>query len=318
MQGKLTVMSHSGDDLSMAMEYIRQEIKSAMKNGAFLDSQGRGEASGLASVTQVSYLGNSKEEVLALTAKDDEVGDDEITEDDNSPTTTEDNNSPVTTEDNNSPVTTEDNNSPAVAEDDNSPPIAEDDNTPAVSGGIKNVASVQNEDQDNDRLAPIAIGSVVGAACLMLLGILFVKRRKNRRKNQASQKAIAPVEEDDDNDTFGGATIVSEEGSIEQTLAGGTAPPDVNEVRAQALAAERQYAMEKGLGTIPEDATYYSDMRSMELVPADASHLGTCHSSIDVQPCQSPNCQQCREDGVVFLPRDWQPETDDSTENAVA
>mmetsp|Transcript_29439 Transcript_29439/g.53252 ORF Transcript_29439/g.53252 Transcript_29439/m.53252 type:complete len:425 (+) Transcript_29439:69-1343(+) len=309
MQGKLTVMSHSDDDLSMAMEYIRQEIKSAMENGAFLDSQGRGEASGLASVTQVSYLGNSKEEVLALTAKDDEVGDDEITEDGNSPTTTEDSNSPVTTEDN---------NSPAVAEDDNSPPIAEDDNSPAVSGGIKNVASVQNEDEDNDRLAPIAIGSVVGAACLMLLGILFVKRRKNRRKNQSSQKAIAPLEEDDDDHTFGSATIVSKEGSIEQTLAGGMAPPDENEVRAQALAAERQYAMEKGLGTIPEDATYYSDTRSMELVPADASHLGTCHSSIDVQPCQSQNCQQCREDGVVFIPRDWEPETDDSTEKAVA
>lgn len=273
-------MSHSGDDVSMAVEYIRQEIKSAMETGAFLGSQGRGESNGLASITQVSYLGNSKEEVLAaMSAKDDEVVKDDI---------------------------------------------AEDDYSPTVSDGIKNVASVQNRDQDNDRAAPIAIGSVVGAACLMLLGILLVKRRRNRRKNQSIENAIAPIQENSDDDMFGVATIVSEEDSNEQTLAGGMAPPDENEIRAQALAAERQYAMEKGLGTIPEDATYYSDMRSLELIPADSSHLGTCHSSIDVQPCQSPNCKQCQEDGVVFIPRDWQPDMssssqseENSTENAI-
>lgn len=281
-------MSRSENDVSMAADYLRQEIKSAMETNVFM-SGGRGE-SGLASITGVTYLGNSLDEVLSYddgeTKNDKEVADEEVATAD-------------------------------VEEEEYVPPT--------VSEGIKNVAAIQNRDQGNEHMASIAIGSVVGAACIMLLGILLVKRRKHRRQSQM-EKAVVPLEDmEDDDDTFGGATIISQEEEEDFENSMGIAPPDETELRAQALAAEREYAMEKGLGTIPEDETYYSDMRSLELVSADASHLGTCHSSIDVQPCQSPNCKQCRDYGVVFIPRDWQPDMsssdeggDDSSDNAIA
>jgi len=129
---------------------------------------------------------------------------------------------------------------------------------------------------------------------------LLVARRSRKEKSQDKQVIISVDEEDDDD---GGATITSYHDDEEMMP---SPTPSKDDLRAQALEAERQYALEKGLGTIPEDATYHSG--ATELIPADASHLGSCSSSMDVQPCQSPDCKQCRDNGVVFIPRNWQPD----------
>lgn len=179
---------------------------------------------------------------------------------------------------------------------------------PVVSDGIKSIAGTDNSDQGDDKYAPIMVSSFVGAALVMLLGIFLVKRRRNRSVETSVEEVKPPPMADDDDATFGDDTVVSYH-EDEDNYVTSPPPPSEDDIRAQALEAERQYAMEKGLGTIPEDRTYHSDMNTIEmLIPADASHLGSCHSTMDVQPCQSSTCNQCRNESVVFISRDWQPD----------
>jgi len=56
-------MSLASDDLTMSIDYMRQEIKDAMDSNALLSNiQGRGE--GLASINRVTYLGDSVDDVF--------------------------------------------------------------------------------------------------------------------------------------------------------------------------------------------------------------------------------------------------------------
>lgn len=192
---------------------------------------------------------------------------------------------------------------------DESDPTLEEDNPfvpPTVSDGIKSVSATDNSDQGNDNYAPIMAASFFGAACLMLLGLFVAKRR--RRSTTVTPTEVKAPGADIDEDTFGDDTIVSIHGDDDVFTS--PPPPSEDDLRALALEAERQYAAEKGLGTIPEDRTYYSEPQSSieMMIPADASHLGSCHSTMDVQPCQSSDCNQCRNESVVFISKDWQPD----------
>jgi len=242
IQGIMTFMSHASDDLTMSIDYMRQEIKDSMDSNALLHTfQGR-SAEGLASINRVAYLGDSLNDVFRT--------------------------------------------------------------SPTVSDGVKSVTASQNADQGRDRTVTIMASSLCGAAIVMFAIAVLVAKRRRRETSQIKQVTISVDEEEDD--TLGGATITSYRDDDDDMTTTGPPPPSEDDLRAQAFEAERQYALEKGLGTILEDATYHSG--TTELIPADASHLGCCSSSMDVQPCQSPNCKQCREDGVVFIPRDWQPD----------
>lgn len=174
-------------------------------------------------------------------------------------------------------------------------------NPPVVSEGVKSIASTDNSDQGNNNYAPIMAASFFAAGAVMLLGLFVAKRRQTSTRSAPKEVKPPPSTPVTDDDTFGGGTIASYHEDEDEMI---TSPPPPSEcdLRAQALEAERKYAQEKGLGTIPEDATYYSDQNTIEMIAADQSRLGSCHSS------HSPNYTQCSKESVVFIPRDWEPE----------
>ena len=247
MQGLMSIMSHADDNVSTAIDFIREGIKNAMDSDTLLNNEE------LPHVNRVSYLGTSLTDVLT---------------------------------------------------------------SPTASGGSRSVTPTQS-DGKNDNYAPIVAASFFGAGCVVLGLFLLVRQR--RRKTVAQKEVTASASGASCLDTIGSF----HEGDFFYSVDDEAEDEDIN---IFARNAEREYAIEKGLGTIPEVDD--EDDHTLKLVPATSSNLGRFHSTMDVQPCHSSSCKQCRPSiaSVVFIPRDWQPDmtpngededSSQSSENAV-